>query len=692
MRLALLATLSFVAAAQTAPLTMATYDMFRYAVTGRAFTYKFAPGGGTAPYVFSVEEGSALPPGLRLNAETGELAGTVPQTGEFRHIVCVTDAARAQICVPFLVIAVANETDRYIELPPARVTTEYQNIVAQPGEFAEFAYDPVSGSLPPGMVLEITGRLYGIPRAPNGAWAFRIRAKDFEGNTVIRPHVIRVLGPLAATTVMPNGFSATEYSAQLAAIGDEPPHVWTVRRGPLPPGYVLSENGRITGLSNQPGRYAFMLRVTDKTLASHDREMVLTVEATLPPMQISNNTLPGGAVGVPYRQQVNLSGGRPPYSFRILGTLPPGITLSPTALLSGTPTAEGSYTFTLQVTDVSGTTYSKTLSIVVGNLRYSGVSTASFFAQEAGSLTLTAEGGTAPYRWAVVSGGFPNGIALSEAGVLSGTATAAASATATIRLTDASGRTLEFPLTVAVGAARPVISSGGVANGASFAAGAIAPGEIVTIFGARMGPATLAPFTLDSTGRVPGALAGTRVLFGGQPAPLLYVSAGQVGAIVPYSVAGRTTVDVVVDANGVRSAALNVPLAASAPGLFTVDASGKGQAAALNQDGTLNARTAAARAGDVVVLFGTGEGQTLPAGVDGGLTGAETARPVLPVRVTVGGKEGQVLYAGGAPGLVAGVFQVNVRIPADAETGDAVPVVLRVGENASANGVSLAIR
>ena len=263
---------------------------------------------------------------------------------------------------------------------------------------------------------------------------------------------------------------------------------------------------------------------------------------------------------------------------------------------------------------------------------------------------------------------------------------------ATVRLTDASARTLEFPLVIAVGAARPVLSSNGIVNGASFAGGGIAPGEIVTLFGARMGPATIAPFILDGNGRVPGALAGTRVLFGGQPAPLLYVSAGQIGAIVPYSVAGRTTVDVVVDANGVRSEAVNVALAAAAPGLFTVDSSGKGQAAALNQDGSLNGPLSPVSAGDVVVLFATGEGQTLPGGQDGVLAGAGTPRPVLPVRVTIGGKEGPVLYAGGAPGLVSGVFQVNVRVPADVTAGEAVPVVLRVGEAASVVGVTLAVR
>jgi uncharacterized protein (TIGR03437 family) len=308
------------------------------------------------------------------------------------------------------------------------------------------------------------------------------------------------------------------------------------------------------------------------------------------------------------------------------------------------------------------------------------------FALEEARVALVAEGGTAPYRWVLTNGTLPGGITLSPEGVLAGTPITAGSAAVTLRLTDAGGRSADVPVAISVGVSRPVLSQNGIVNGASFA------GEIVTLFGSRMGPGNLAPFLLDSSGRVPTALAGTRVFFAGQAAPLLYVSAGQIGAIVPYGLGAQPNVDVVVESAGVRSEPVRVPIAAAAPGLFTIDASGKGQAAALNQDGTVNGRSAPVRAGDVIVFFGTGEGQTLPAGVDGTLTGAEPARPVLPVKVTIGGKEGTVLYAGGAPGLVAGLVQVNVRVPADVVAGDAVPVVMSVGTATGAAGVTISVR
>lgn len=691
MRLALIAMVSIAAMAQTAPLTLPSYDMFRYATTGRAFSYRFAPSGGRAPYTYSVEEGSSLPPGLRLDASTGELAGTISQLGEYRHSVCVTDAAKSQICVPFLVIAVGNDGDTYTEIQAARVGVEYGSLLPNLGGFVDLSYLPFSGKLPDGMVLEVTGRLYGTPRAPGGAWAFRVEGRDIEGARQTRNYVIRVQGPIVATTALPGAVAGIEYSSQLTILGDQPPYTVTVRRGPLPPGMLLSESGRISGICNLAQRYSFQLRVTDALGGQQEKEIVLNVDFTPPPLVISPAGLQPGTVGVAYRQQVTIGGGREPYTIRTTGNVPPGLTVSGNGLVSGTPTAAGTYTFTIQVIDSVGLTLFKAYTVTVGNLRYSGPSAYTFYVSEPVKVTLTAEGGLAPYQFAVASGTMPAGLTLSDKGELSGTPTTEGTSNLTVRVTDGAGRVITAPIDLLVSPPRPQLSANGIVNAASYAGGGVTPGEIVTVYGTRLGPPNLAPFLLDSNNRVPASLAGTRVLFGGQAAPLLYVSAGQIGAIVPYSVAGKATIDVVVDANGVRSEALSVPVAAAVPGLFTADASGKGQAAALNQDGTVNGRTQAAKAGDVVVLYGTGEGRVVPNGQDGVLTGTDTPRPVQAVQVTIGGKDAAVLYAGAAPGLVAGVFQVNVRIPADV-AGEAVPVVLKVGEASSAAGVTLAIR
>jgi uncharacterized protein (TIGR03437 family) len=189
---------------------------------------------------------------------------------------------------------------------------------------------------------------------------------------------------------------------------------------------------------------------------------------------------------------------------------------------------------------------------------------------------------------------------------------------------------------------QPSIADHSVVNAASFLDGSVAPGEIVTIFGSNLGPEP------------------TNVLFNGIPATLLYAGANQVSAIVPEGLANQTKTQVSVEHNGVPSGTLTIPVAASAPGLFTV---------AENQDLSINSASNPAVPGSVVVLYGTGFGS-----------------PVLPLSVTVDGQTADVLYAGGT-----GVIQVNVRLPAGIHSG-AVPVVLRVGGASSQPGVTLAVQ
>jgi uncharacterized protein (TIGR03437 family) len=247
-------------------------------------------------------------------------------------------------------------------------------------------------------------------------------------------------------------------------------------------------------------------------------------------------------------------------------------------------------------------------------------------------------------------------------------------------------------------AAPPQFSSAGVANvanAASYATGAVAPGEIITIFGTGMGPDTLAQLRLNASGLVDTTLAGTRVLFDGVPAPVIYTKNIFLSVIVPYSVATKSSVSVVVEYLGIASAPVTLLVTPSAPGIFTVNASGAGPGSILNQDGiTLNSAAHPAPKGSVVTLYCTGEGQTDIPGVDGQLAPGvlPLPKPLLPVTVDIGGVTAIIpLYAGAAPTLVAGVFQVNVTIPANAPSGNA-SVVLHVGTATSRPDVTLAIQ
>ena len=237
----------------------------------------------------------------------------------------------------------------------------------------------------------------------------------------------------------------------------------------------------------------------------------------------------------------------------------------------------------------------------------------------------------------------------------------------------------------------PVISSAGILNAASFRGGPISPGEIITVFGNGIGPADLALAQLTSSGSVSKFIGGTRILFDGVASPLVYVSAGQSAAIAPYFLSNRSSTNVEVEYNGTRSNAVAVATGPSSPALFTIDSSGSAQAAALNEDGSVNAQAKPVKKGAIVILFATGEGQTTPDGVDGQIASSILPKPQLSVAVTIGGKDAEVLYAGGAPGLVAGVMQVNVRVPLNVDSGDNA-VVLTVGTAASPQGVTIAVQ
>jgi uncharacterized protein (TIGR03437 family) len=180
----------------------------------------------------------------------------------------------------------------------------------------------------------------------------------------------------------------------------------------------------------------------------------------------------------------------------------------------------------------------------------------------------------------------------------------------------------------------PNVTIAATASAASYDGSAISPGEIVVITGTALGPAQLISAS-PSGGLFPTTLSQTRVLIGGKAAPLLYASERQTSAIVPWDVIGPNA-EIVVEYQGVRSRALTLPVVASLPGLFSANASGRGQAAALNQDFSLNSASTPADPGSIVVLYGTGEGSTLPVSVDGKVAEAPLPRPELPVNVTVG--------------------------------------------------------
>ncbi len=238
------------------------------------------------------------------------------------------------------------------------------------------------------------------------------------------------------------------------------------------------------------------------------------------------------------------------------------------------------------------------------------------------------------------------------------------------------------------------VLSANVVNAATFQSGPVAPGEIITIFGSGFGPPVLTGATIDSSGLVSTLAGETRVLFDGAPAPVIYATNGQISAIVPYSVAAVANIPMQVEYQGRRSAPVVLAAAPSAPGVFTVNASGRGQAVAINEDGTANSASNPAAKGSVIVLYATGEGQTAPGGIDGKPANDPNLlpKPVLPVRALINGLPADILYSGAAPGLVAGMMQLNVRVPSNTPAASGLPIIIDVGGVISRQDVTIAVK
>jgi uncharacterized protein (TIGR03437 family) len=231
----------------------------------------------------------------------------------------------------------------------------------------------------------------------------------------------------------------------------------------------------------------------------------------------------------------------------------------------------------------------------------------------------------------------------------------------------------------------------GVVNAASYTGGGVAPGELVTIFGAGFGANPIALAGYGSDGYLPVEVGSTRVYFDNVAAPMIYSYNQQVSAVAPYEISGTTQVQ--VEYAGLRSQPVAVPVSASVPGIYCY-AGGTGQAVAVNTyaDGTVAFNVdSPVPAGGYLTFFITGEGATASPWADGFLPVAPAfPTPAATVGVRVGGVSSAC--SGNWVGLIfAGVTQVNACVPPGAPTGDAVPLEVTLGGVSAQAGVTVRI-
>lgn len=237
----------------------------------------------------------------------------------------------------------------------------------------------------------------------------------------------------------------------------------------------------------------------------------------------------------------------------------------------------------------------------------------------------------------------------------------------------------------------PFVPAGGVLNAASFAASPapLAPGSIAVVFGAYLNEGTqaLSP-SLGADGKLTTSLGGTQITVNNVAAPILYSTPSQVSIQIPFEVAGQGTASVAVTVGGQTSAPRSINIAPTAPGFFTQNQAGTGEAIVVHENGvTLVTPQNPARRNEVVVFYLTGLGVLDPPLATGAPAGANSA--AAQVSLMFGTSNAVAEYAGAAPGFV-GLNQINVRIPADAPATRDVPVSITV-DGRQANPVVISI-
>jgi hypothetical protein len=285
----------------------------------------------------------------------------------------------------------------------------------------------------------------------NGSFVWPVRGASADTLTT-QAAAARTLS--VTTTTLPAGTVGSTYSHALAATGGRTPYIWTIGAGSLPGGLTLSTAGVISGTPNTSVTSGFTVQVMDKANATATKALSITINAS--PLTISTISLADGYLSTAYSQTLAASGGKTPYTWSILsGVLPAGLSLSSNGTISGTPSALGSSSFTVQVKDANNTTAASTFTITI-NSSGTGLSitTAALqdgFAGIAYSQTLSATGGKTPYTWAVASGSLPAGLTLkATTGTISGVPTAAGTTTFVIQVKDSRKVTATKTLTLTV--------------------------------------------------------------------------------------------------------------------------------------------------------------------------------------------------------------------------------------------------
>lgn len=423
---------------------------------GTAYSQSYTANNGQTPFAWTLDSGT-LPTGLSLNAVNGAITGNPAAAGTFNPVIRITDAL-GNTTTRMNPITIAATLDISGTPPGGTINVPYTFTPTVTGGWIPYSFAPGTGDFPNGLSLDpVTGELSGTPTLAD-AFSGQIVVTDADGNTDTLTVNITIGDTLELTGDTPDlGTTTVAYSGTTFGVsGGQAPYSWSIFAGALPTGLSINgSTGDITGTPTVPGTYNFTVRVTDAQLSREDSVQQIIV-AAFPAL---SGTATDASNGVAYSFTYTRTGGHLPLAYDIsAGALPTGLSINAaTGAITGTPSADGVFNFTVRLTDDEGNITTRAGTITVYALPVlSGGYTAETETKTSGGTDglaysdgITLTGGKSPVSFALIGGTLPGGLSLnSSTGLISGTANYISSSTSpgfsdfsfTVRATDALGQ------------------------------------------------------------------------------------------------------------------------------------------------------------------------------------------------------------------------------------------------------------